>query len=142
MQRKLYRLPEEAMVAGVAAGLARYLEMNVGLTRLLFVALVFLTAGAAVIAYIVLAIIMPTPGAAKSAGLDVGERVESLASELKTSGRVSRAGNYVGIALILLGAWLLIGQVFPSWFDMQWSLVWPVAVILLGVWIISKGRNS
>lgn len=142
MQRKLYRLPDEAMVAGVAAGLARYLEMNVGLTRLLFVALVFLTAGAAVIAYIVLAIIMPTPSTAKTANLDVSERVESLASELKSSGRVSRAGNYVGIALILLGAWLLIGQVFPSWFDMQWSLVWPLAVILLGVWIISKGRKS
>lgn len=141
MQRKLYRLPDEAMIAGVAAGLAKYLEMNVALTRLLFVALLFLTAGAAVIVYIVLAIVIPTPGTAKNVGLDVSERVEHLAGELKNSGRVSQAGNYVGIALILLGAWLLIGQVFPGWFDMQWSLVWPVAVILLGVWIITKGSK-
>ena len=35
--KQLYRLPEQAMVGGVCAGLARYFEIDVALVRAIFV---------------------------------------------------------------------------------------------------------
>ena len=36
-KKTLYRLPDEAMIAGVASGFARYFNMDVTLMRLVFV---------------------------------------------------------------------------------------------------------
>lgn len=142
MAKKLYRIPQKGKLAGVAAGFAEYLEMDVTFVRVLFVAALFASFGTALLVYIVLAIVLPTPGADKDQPLDIGDRVEVLTEELKTSGRAENAGNYVGIGLIALGAWLLIGQIFPGWFSMQWNLIWPSLVIVLGVWILVKGGKQ
>lgn len=142
MKKKLYRLPEQGKISGVAAGFAEYFDMDVTLMRLLFVAALFVTAGAAVVAYIVLAIVMPTPGTDKNQPIDVSDRVENLAEEMKANGRAQSAGNYIGLGLILLGVWLLAGRLFPGWFSVQWNLVWPAVIIVLGVWIILKGKRS
>lgn len=141
MERKLYRLPEKGKLAGVAAGLADYVAVDVTLVRLIFVAAALFTAGGALLVYIVLAIVLPTPTEPKNAPLDVSDKVEHLAEEMKTSGRAQRAGNYVGIALVIFGVWLLIGQIFPGWFALQWSYLWPLLVIFLGVWIITRGKE-
>lgn len=141
MEKKLYRLPEKGKIAGVAAGLAEYLAVDTTLMRLLFVAALLMTGGGALVVYIVLAIFLPTPGEVKSKHLDVGDKVETLAHEMTKSGRAQRAGNYVGIGFVLLGIWLLIGQLFPGWFDLQWNVVWPIAVILLGIWMIARGKK-
>lgn len=142
MAKQLYRLPEQGKIAGVAAGFADYFSMDVTLMRLLFVAALVLTSGVALIAYIVLAIAMPKADAPKNQPIDIGDRVEDLAEEMKTSGRAQDAGNYVGIGLVLLGVWLLAGQLFPGWFNLQWNLVWPALIVLLGVWILVEGRRS
>jgi len=141
MERKLYRLPGEGKIAGVAAGLADYLAVDVTLMRLIFVALAFFSGGAIIFVYIILAIVLPTLDEASGRKYSVEEKVENLATEIKTSGRARRAGNYVGIGLIVFGVWLLIGQLFPVWFSLQWQLLWPLVVILLGVWIIVKGKR-
>lgn len=142
MARKLYRLPEQGKVAGVAAGFADYLDVDVTLMRLLFVAALIFTGGAALLVYIVLAIVLPKPDGGKNEPIDISDRVEDLAEEMKQSGRAQNAGNYVGIGLVILGVWLLIGQIFPGWFNLQWNLVWPALVIVLGVWIIAKGSKK
>ena len=141
MEKRLYRLPEKGKIAGVAAGLAEYLAVDITLMRLLFVAALLMTGGGALIVYIILAIVLPTPGEQKSQHLDVGNKFENLAHEMTKSGRAQRAGNYVGIGFVLLGIWLLIGQLFPGWFDLQWNVVWPFAVILLGIWMIARGKK-
>lgn len=41
--KKLYRSPKEALVFGIAAGLAQYLQVDVVFVRLAFVALAFLS---------------------------------------------------------------------------------------------------
>lgn len=142
MAKKLYRIPEQGKIAGVAAGFADYFNMDVTLMRLLFVASLFLTSGGALLVYIVLAIILPKSGTPKDAPLDIGDRVEGLAEEIKVSGRAQNAGNYVGVALVFFGIWLLAGQLFPGWFDLQWDLLWPALIIVLGLWIIVKGKRS
>jgi phage shock protein PspC (stress-responsive transcriptional regulator) len=58
-RKRLERRPDEGMIAGVAAGVADRYDIDVTLVRLLFVALGFFSAGTAILAYLVAAVIMP-----------------------------------------------------------------------------------
>lgn len=139
-QQKLYRLPKEGMIAGVASGFAQYFSLDVTIMRLIFIGALLLTNSVAVVIYLVLAVIMPTPD--KSANKDnLGEKIEYLAEEVKTSGRAQSLGSYVGIGLIVLGTWLLAGQFIPGLARIQWSLLWPTLVIIVGLLIIVRGKN-
>jgi phage shock protein C len=139
-QQKLYRLPKEGMIAGVASGFAQYFSLDVTIMRLIFIGALLLTNGVAVIIYLVLAVIMPTPD--KSSNKDnLGEKIEYLAEEVKTSGRAQSLGSYVGIGLIVLGTWLLAGQFIPELARIQWSLLWPTLVIIVGLLIIVRGKH-
>lgn len=140
VQKKLYRLPKEGMIAGVASGFARYFVMDVTLVRLLFVGLFLLTQGAAIIAYIVLAFVMPTSDK-KETGGNFAERVETLAEEVKSSGRLYNLTSYIGVAIIVIGAWLLAGQFFPQIIQIQWNVIWPLAIIAVGAVIIVRSKN-
>ena len=58
MEKKLYRSHTDKKIAGVCGGLAKYLNMDATLVRLIW-ALVVLFAGAGILAYIVCALIIP-----------------------------------------------------------------------------------
>lgn len=57
-QRKLYRVERDKMIAGVAAGLGDYFDVDPTIIRLLFVVLALL-GGPGILLYIILWIIMP-----------------------------------------------------------------------------------
>ena len=56
--KKLYRSNSDQMIAGVCAGLAEYLHIDVSIVRIIW-ALTVLTAGAGVLLYIVCAMVVP-----------------------------------------------------------------------------------
>jgi len=56
--KKLYRKPKEQMIAGVCAGLAEYLNLDLVIVRLIFV-LLLLMGGHGLLIYVILWIIMP-----------------------------------------------------------------------------------
>ena len=56
--RKLYRKPNEQMIAGVCSGLAEYFSLDTTIVRLLFVLLFFL-GGHGILVYLILWIVMP-----------------------------------------------------------------------------------
>ena len=58
MEKKLYRSRTDKQICGVCGGLAKYLNMDVTIVRLLTVLLV-LFAGGGLLAYIIAAVIMP-----------------------------------------------------------------------------------
>lgn len=97
----------------------KYFSMDVTLMRLIFVGAALITGGAAILIYIVLAIIMPTPEKSTK-GDNLEEKVENLAQEVKSSGRARDIGSYIGVGLIVIGAWLLVGQFFPGLARIQW----------------------
>ena len=74
--KKLVRSSEDRMVAGVAAGIANYLNIDPVIIRLLFV-LLTLAGGHGIIIYLVLMIIMPeqTVPSAKGNAFDEEEIV-------------------------------------------------------------------
>ena len=57
--RKLFRDPQNAMLGGVCAGLAAYLNIDVSLVRLLTVAISLLSVSTAAIVYLILWIVVP-----------------------------------------------------------------------------------
>ena len=62
--KKLTRSADDRMLAGVAGGLAEYLDADPALIRILFVILTLLGGGfIGILVYIVLWIIMPEPAA-------------------------------------------------------------------------------
>lgn len=58
MNRKLYRVREGQMVAGVCTGLGKYLDVDPTIIRVLF-ALLAVFGGGGVLVYLVLMIVMP-----------------------------------------------------------------------------------
>ncbi len=56
--KKLYRKPNDQMIAGVCSGLAEYLGLDTTVVRLIFVLLFFL-GGNGILIYIILWILMP-----------------------------------------------------------------------------------
>ena len=61
MEKRLTRSTNDRMVAGVAAGLAEYLEIDPVLIRLAFVLLTF-AGGPGLLAYLILWLIVPEEG--------------------------------------------------------------------------------
>ena len=58
MEKKLYRSRTDKKVCGVCGGLARYLNMDVSIMRLIAVLLI-LFAGGGLLAYIICALVIP-----------------------------------------------------------------------------------
>ena len=58
MEKKLYRSNSDKKIAGVCAGLAKYLNIDVTLIRLIW-ALVVICGGAGLLAYLVCALVIP-----------------------------------------------------------------------------------
>lgn len=59
MTERLYRSPDDRMLAGVAGGVAESLDADPSLVRVVWAVLVFLTGGLALLVYIVMAIVVP-----------------------------------------------------------------------------------
>ena len=56
--KKLYKIRQGSMIAGVCTGLAEYLNMDVSIVRILAV-IIACTTGVGVIAYIAAALVLP-----------------------------------------------------------------------------------
>ena len=58
MKKRLYRDPSNAVLSGVCAGFAKYLDIDVTIIRILWT-VITLAGGSGIIAYIICALIMP-----------------------------------------------------------------------------------
>jgi phage shock protein PspC (stress-responsive transcriptional regulator) len=70
--RRLYRILDGAMIAGVCNGLAAYLQVDVTLVRIAFVAAALLTKGVGIVAYIVMMFVIPEANTPESRAAAAG----------------------------------------------------------------------
>ena len=61
--KKLYRSSDDRMLCGVCAGIAEYFEIDPTLIRLAWVFCCFFCVFPAIIAYVIAAVVIPTPPA-------------------------------------------------------------------------------
>ena len=143
MTGRLYRSSSDRMLFGVSGGLAEQLDVDPTFVRLGWIALGFITAGVAILAYIVLAIVVPEEsaeagnGAAGSEDDTEGESAPSGPAASPGPRRERGFGVVVGGLLIVLGVMFLgVNLNLFAWID--WGIVWPVVLILLGVLLVAR----
>jgi phage shock protein C len=140
----LYRSRDDRMIAGVAAGVAEAVDADASIIRVVWALLVFLTGGLALVAYIVMAIVVPErpeglpsrsdPAAAANSGStgSAGTTPPSTRSRHDPAGR-PRGGLLLGLVLVVIGVIFLIREFLPF---LDLALWWPIAAIGLGVVLI------
>lgn len=146
-EHRLRRSSRDRMLFGVCGGLGEYFAVDAVILRLLFVLLAF--TGFGVLAYVGLAIVMPPDEQVGGRRFDVatasgreGEPDATPVAEyrpLHGSGplddeRRERRRRTAGAILVLVGLFFLVGNL-NIWF-LNWSVLWPLLLIALGVAVI------
>jgi phage shock protein C len=159
---RLYRARQDRMLFGVCAGLGDYFEVDPELIRLGFV-LITLAGGAGVLAYIILALVLPEQDAASVSGREglrrnlsslrddagqiagdvraglSGSPAEASADESVPTVTARRRRNQELGGLVLIGLGLLFIASNLGWFAwMNWHLFWPLILIVIGVAVLLR----
>ncbi|MBI2869328.1 MAG: PspC domain-containing protein [Chloroflexi bacterium] len=157
MEKRLYRNRTDRMVWGVCGGLARYFDIDPVIVRIVFVLLIFAN-GIGVLAYIILAIVVPlegtkaaTPGEAarenieemKKTATELGEEVRSSLGRPDKAQETEVSHNrhiLIGVVIIALGVIVLMGTLNLFWW-FQLGYLWPLVLIAIGLVILLGARR-
>ncbi len=138
---RLYKSRDDRLLFGVAGGLAEYFDIDPVLVRVGWVLLTIATGGIGLIVYIVMAIVTPDGRRVPVRSASDDEHAVDPSGVLEESDpeqRGSRRQNakyILAFGLIGLGAIILLHNlgVFGS---VRWDIVWPVAIVALGLAIL------
>lgn len=128
LHRQLYRSGRDRVLLGVAGGLGEYFCLDPVLIRVLFV-LGALVGGVGLLAYLVLAIVVPAKGD--------GEPVADCESGVDETARGLWAGGLAGLAVVGLGLLFLASEL--GWLDwVRGGVVWSLLLIVLGAVVLLR----
>jgi phage shock protein C len=132
--RRLYKSRRERMIDGVCGGIAEYFEVDATIVRILWV-LVTLLGGSGFILYIIAMIIMPVNPE------HIGGTQPAVGGAQHTDRK-----RFWGVLLILVGALILFTNLglFAAfrWWHVSWDVVFPVALIIIGAWLMYVHANK
>ena len=160
MTERLYRSPDDRILAGVAGGVAEILDADPSIVRIVWALLIVLTGGIALLVYIVMAIVVPErPVGVEVRGSSDTTGMASTSPAAPDGGWIAPDGSIVpmattpptrrarqrdpasrargalvaGLILILIGGYFLVRQFVPS---IDLGLWWPTVAIGLGVVLV------
>jgi phage shock protein C len=138
--RRLYRSRRDRQLAGVAGGIAEYLEIDPTVVRILWILSVFF-GGFSILVYIVMALVVPLEPAAGSSptwpgtGTEDRDAPDAIGAATGTpSGGQHRGAIIFGVLLVVVGLIALLGAVVPSW--VVGFALGPAFLVALGVALI------
>lgn len=126
MNKKLYRSRTNKIIAGVAGGMAEYFDVDPTVSRLVWV--IAALSGIGIPLYIIAWIIIPEDTGTETTTYQKPETVPRDLQERQKS---------IGVWLVVLGILLLLVRLVP---DLN-RFIWPLALILIGLWLILR-RND
>ena len=169
MNRRLYRSPDDRVLAGVAGGMAETYDFDPALVRIGWALLILVTGGAFLLLYIVMALVVPLRPAGMMPwmsaamppmpGTPPGPDAPTDASgAVPPAGPMSSAPDWsyrrhrhsdatgpvvIGLILVAVGAYFLFRQFIPA---LPWGLIWPLLVVAGGLLLIvvafSRSRSA
>ena len=160
MEKRLYRSRSNRIICGVCGGLGEYFGIDPVIVRVIF-GLLVLANGIGILAYIILAIIIPLESSKATTPEEVvRENVEDIK---ETSGEIGReirstlAGdereatesaktrrnrlNIIGIILVVVGILFLLGSFNLLWW-FHWGNLWPLILVAIGIVLILSTRRK
>jgi len=134
MQSRLVRPENGRVLAGVCAGLANWIGLDVTLVRIIFLFLGFMT-GSGMLIYIILWVVMPSSNESSTAQTDWSSRAGQMRDDFiqATSKPNMDALKIFGGVMVALGIFYLVKEISPQWF--YWAnrgVVWALALIVIG----------
>jgi phage shock protein C len=152
--KKLYRSTRNRVFLGVCGGLAEYFNTDPVIIRVMAILLLVFGFFPAIIAYLIMAIIMPLEGStAATTEENIRENVDDIKNtttnmgqgirttfennRLETGTSRKQPTSYngaviLGVIIISIGILLLLGNIF-GWF---WQFFWPAIIIAIGVLLV------
>lgn len=133
-KRMLYRHPTDKVIGGVCGGIAEYFGWDPVLVRVLWVVATFATWGGGLLAYVLLALFLPT-------GDNKVGQLRPPALELSQKGVTWAAGVLMAVG----GLWLLANLgILPGLWGAFWTIIavlfWPA--VLIGAGYLLLRANS
>jgi phage shock protein C len=136
VNRRLYRCRTDRRLAGVAAGVAEFFDLDPTLVRVLWFLSIFL-GGLGVLLYIGMAIIVPLePLSAEDAAKEATVEAEGHRHAGRGGGRWTTA---VGIILILFGSLAFVDRFLPA-LDVR-HLIVPLGAIAIGALLVASAMR-
>jgi phage shock protein C len=132
MNRRLYRCRHDKLLAGVAAGVAEFFDLDPSLVRILFLLSIFL-GGVGLFLYIAMAIIVPLEPISADAADETAVVPEGHRHASRGDGPWT---TIIGLGLILFGGLALVHQVLPG-LDVERWLV-PALAVGIGAFLVAR----
>jgi phage shock protein PspC (stress-responsive transcriptional regulator) len=129
------------MLGGVCGGFAEYFDVDPTLIRLAAAALA-LAWGTGILAYLIFWFAMPQRPIEMDPQ-DNAAKLESPESDKaeKEEAETGNAALFFGIALVVIGFLVLLGNFISFAWRSLWKL-WPLILIIIGIVVILKGSGS
>jgi phage shock protein PspC (stress-responsive transcriptional regulator) len=129
-REKLYRSSDDYVIAGVCGGIAEYFKIDTAIVRLIFIFLT-LGGGSGFLIYLVLWAVLPKK-------YDPKKKAESVKTVNESRIETRERNSILGIIIFLVGLIALWNRVLPS--IVNWGLIWPIILILVGLYLILRKR--
>ena len=133
MSKKLKRSSRDKVFAGVCGGVGEYFNIDPVIIRIVWVLLSFMPGGPGFLAYLICALVIPEDDG-------VIYQSEDKTSSINTSNTTA----FIGIALIVLGGFMLAKIIWPQFAFRFMNIFkyWPLLLIVLGIYILYNQRNK
>ena len=139
-KKRLYRAKDEKVFLGVLGGIAKYLEVDPTIIRIIYVILLFLAPVTAILLYFILALIMPEEPEEEISLDKLPEKAERIAKEIdETLTKGNHNKKLLAIILIILGGVLILRKVTPFMWHLQGDILWAVLLLLFGIYLLVRG---
>jgi phage shock protein PspC (stress-responsive transcriptional regulator) len=145
MEKKLQRIEQDKMIAGVCTGLAEYFDIDVTWIRIAFVIAV-LAGASGILVYIVFWIAVPKrPYLPDYGQLNVDYKAAERVNNLNSAFPKKKKGNgrlIVGSFFIFFGIFFLLNEfdLIPQWIEFQ--NLWPLILIFMGLFTLANARKK
>lgn len=141
MEKKLERNEQNRKIAGVASGLADYLDLDITLVRVLFV-FAFLFGFSGLLIYIVMWIAVPKRSVWHGSSPFEADYIIKEESILSAKNNEKSGRLIPGLILILIGLYFLLAEFdfLPNWFSI--IKLWPVILIIAGITILIRSGTK